>query len=142
MNILLVEDEPQMLRALRINIRARGDEVLQAATGAAALTMAARHRPDAAIVDLGLPDMDGLDVIAGIRAFSAMPIMVLSGRGQTEIKVAALAAGADDYLDKPFAIEELFARFRAILRRNPTDTIMPPPPLASGRGSSISPPTE
>jgi len=132
MNILLVEDEPQMLRALRINIRARGDEVLQAATGAAALTMAARHRPDAAIVDLGLPDMDGLDVIAGIRAFSAMPIMVLSGRGQTEIKVAALDAGADDYLDKPFAIEELVARFRAILRRNPTDTIMPPPPLRIG----------
>ncbi len=118
MRVLLVDDEPQILRALRINLRARGDDVVEAATGASALALAARHRPDAAIVDLGLPDMDGLEVIAGIRGWSTMPIIVLSGRGDTAVKVAALDAGADDYLDKPFAIEELFARMRAVVRRN------------------------
>ena len=119
MKILVVDDEPQILRALQINIKARGDEVVAAATGADALVLAARHRPDVAIVDLGLPDLPGLDVIVGIRGWSNLPILVLSGRTDTASKVDALDAGADDFIDKPFDIEELFARLRAVLRRNP-----------------------
>ena len=127
MKILIVDDEPQILRALRINIRARGDEPLTAATGAEALTVAARKSPDIAIIDLGLPDIDGLDVITGIRGWSNVPILVLSGRTDTAAKVAALDAGADDFIDKPFAIEELFARLRAILRRHPPSGVEAPP---------------
>lgn len=125
MKILVVDDEPQILRALQINIKARGDEVFAAATGVEALALAARHRPDIAIVDLGLPDIPGLDVIVGIRGWSNLPILVLSGRTDTESKVAALDAGADDFIDKPFAIEELFARVRAVLRRNPAGDVSP-----------------
>ena len=105
MKILVVDDEPQILRALQINIKARGDQVIAAADWVEALALAARHRPDIAIVDLGLPDIPGLDVIVGIRGWSNLPILVLSGRSDTESKVAALDAGADDFIDKPFAIE-------------------------------------
>jgi two-component system KDP operon response regulator KdpE len=133
MKILVVDDEPQILRALQINIKARGDQVLTATTGAEALVLAARHRPDIAIVDLGLPDIPGLDVIVGIRGWSNLPILVLSGRTDTESKVAALDAGADDFIDKPFAIEELFARLRAVLRRNPTADAGPQPSVRVGR---------
>ena len=133
MKILVVDDEPQILRALQINIKARGDQVLTAATGVEALALAARHRPDVAIVDLGLPDIPGLDVIVGIRGWSNLPILVLSGRTDTESKVAALDAGADDFIDKPFAIEELFARLRAVLRRNPAGDASPQPSVRVGR---------
>lgn len=133
MKILVVDDEPQILRALQINIRARGDEVVAAATGAEALVLAARHRPDAAIVDLGLPDVPGLDVIVGIRGWSNLPILVLSGRTDTASKVAALDAGADDFIDKPFHIEELFARLRAVMRRNPSGDASPQPAVRIGQ---------
>jgi two-component system KDP operon response regulator KdpE len=115
--VLVVDDEPQILRALRINLHARHYEVYTAATGAQALTVAASHPPDLVILDLGLPDMDGVDVIAGLRAWTAAPILVLSGRSDSADKVDALDAGADDYLTKPFGVDELLARLRAVLRR-------------------------
>ncbi|WP_433393184.1 response regulator [Micromonospora sp. KLBMP9576] len=115
--ILVVDDEPQILRALRINLRARGYDVDLAATGAAALRAAAGHSPDLVVLDLGLPDLDGIDVIRGLRGWSAVPIIVLSGRAGSEDKVAALDAGADDYVTKPFGVDELLARIRAVTRR-------------------------
>lgn len=120
--VLVVDDEPQILRALGINLRARHYEVLTAATGAEALKVASRHPPDLVILDLGLPDMDGVEVIAGLRGWTAAPIVVLSGRTGSADKVDALDAGADDYLTKPFGIDELLARLRAVSRRaTPTD---------------------
>ena len=115
--VLVVDDEPQILRALRINLRARHYDVSVAANGAQALDAAATHPPDLVILDLGLPDMDGVDVIGGLRGWTAVPIIVLSGRADSTDKVAALDAGADDYVTKPFGIEELLARLRAALRR-------------------------
>ncbi|WP_406074598.1 response regulator [Micromonospora sp. NBC_01638] len=115
--ILVVDDEPQILRALRINLRARRYEVDIAATGAAALKAAASHPPDLVVLDLGLPDIDGVEVIRGLRGWTAVPIIVLSGRDGSEDKVAALDAGADDYVTKPFGVEELLARIRAVTRR-------------------------
>jgi two-component system KDP operon response regulator KdpE len=115
--VLVVDDEPQILRALRINLRARHYEVFTAATGAQALAVAARHPPDLVILDLGLPDLDGVEVIAGLRGWTAAPIVVLSGRTDSADKVDALDAGADDYLTKPFRVDELLARLRAVLRR-------------------------
>ncbi|MGC4745509.1 response regulator [Micromonospora sp. DT201] len=115
--ILVVDDEPQILRALRINLRARRYEVDIAATGAAALKAAASHPPDLVVLDLGLPDIDGVEVIRGLRGWTAVPIIVLSGRAGSEDKVAALDAGADDYVTKPFGVEELLARIRAVTRR-------------------------
>ena len=115
--ILVVDDEPQILRALAANLRARGYGVDLAGTGEAALTLAQRHRPDAVILDLGLPGMDGLEVIRGLRGWTDVPIVVLSVRGQEGEKVAALDAGADDYVTKPFGMGELLARVRAALRR-------------------------
>ncbi|MFL6206487.1 MAG: response regulator [Acidimicrobiales bacterium] len=116
--VLVVDDEPQILRALATNLRARDMEVDLAPTGEEALRMAADRHPDLVIVDLGLPDIDGLEVVAGIRGWSAVPIIVLSVReGETD-KVAALDAGADDYVTKPFGMNELLARMRAALRRN------------------------
>lgn len=113
----MVDDEPQILRALRINLVARGYDVELADTGAAALAVAARTHPDLVILDLGLPDLDGVEVIAGLRGWSAVPILVLSGRSDSADKVDALDAGADDYLTKPFAMDELLARLRALDRR-------------------------
>ena len=115
--VLVVDDEPQILRALGINLRARGYEVDLAPDGERALDVAARHHPDVVILDLGLPDIDGTEVIDGIRGWSSVPIIVLSARDQERQKVAALDAGADDYVTKPFGMDELLARLRAALRR-------------------------
>jgi two-component system KDP operon response regulator KdpE len=115
--VLVVDDEPQILRALRINLRVRQYEVHTAATGAEALEVAAEHPPDLVILDLGLPDMEGVDVITGLRGWTAAPIIVLSGRADSVDKVEALDAGADDYVTKPFGMEELLARMRAAARR-------------------------
>ena len=117
--VLVVDDEPQILRALRINLRARRYEVTTAANGAQALAEAAAHPPDLVILDLGLPDMDGVDVIGGLRGWTAVPIIVLSGRADSNDKVEALDAGADDYVTKPFGMDELLARMRAAVRRTP-----------------------
>jgi two-component system KDP operon response regulator KdpE len=117
MRVLVVDDEPQLLRALRINLSARRYEVVVAADGASALEAAARHLPDLVILDLGLPDMDGADVIAGLRGWTKVPILVLSGRADAADKVDALDAGADDYVTKPFSMEELMARLRALQAR-------------------------
>jgi two-component system, OmpR family, KDP operon response regulator KdpE len=115
--VLVVDDEPQILRALRINLRVRDYQVDVAATGTEALQMAARHPPDLVILDLGLPDLDGVEVIEGLRGWTKAPIIVLSGRADSTDKVEALDAGADDYITKPFAVEELLARMRAAVRR-------------------------
>ena len=115
--ILVVDDEPQLLRALATNLKARDYEVDQAATGEAALMLAASHHPDLVVLDLGLPGIDGLEVINGLRGWSSVPIVVLSVREREADKVAALDAGADDYVTKPFGMDELLARLRAALRR-------------------------
>jgi two-component system KDP operon response regulator KdpE len=118
--VLVVDDDPALVRALTINLRARGYEVHAAATGAAALQLAAAHPPDAVVLDLGLPDLDGGEVIAGLRGWTDVPILVLSAREQSREKVAALDAGADDYVVKPFGMDELLARLRAAIRRGST----------------------
>jgi two-component system KDP operon response regulator KdpE len=115
--VLVVDDEPQILRALGINLRARGYDVDLAPSGEAALQLAARDHPDVVVLDLGLPGVDGLEVIAGLRGWSSVPIIVLSVRDREPDKVAALDAGADDYVTKPFGMDELLARMRAALRR-------------------------
>jgi two-component system, OmpR family, KDP operon response regulator KdpE len=115
--ILVVDDEPQILRALGTNLRARGYDVELAPTGEAALTIAARKHPDLVILDLGLPGIDGTEVIRGLRGWTAVPIIVLTVRETEGDKVAALDAGADDYVTKPFGMDELLARLRAALRR-------------------------
>ena len=119
--VLVVDDEPQLLRAMRINLTARRYEVVTAANGAGALDAAARHLPDVVVLDLGLPDMDGTDVIAGLRGWTKVPILVLSGRVDSADKVDALDAGADDYVTKPFSMDELMARLRALMRRTESD---------------------
>jgi len=120
--ILVVDDEPQIVRALSINLRARGYDVVTAADGKAALAAASYHPPDLILPDLGLPDLDGMEVIGGLRGWTAAPIIVLSGRADSRDKIDALDAGADDYVTKPFSIGELLARLRAAERRNaPTD---------------------
>jgi two-component system, OmpR family, KDP operon response regulator KdpE len=118
--ILVVDDDPQILRALRINLRARHYEVDVAADGTEALHAAAAHPPDLMVLDLGLPDMDGAEVIRGLRGWSSIPIIVLSGRAEGTDKVEALDAGADDYVTKPFGVDELLARIRAVTRRSHT----------------------
>jgi two-component system, OmpR family, KDP operon response regulator KdpE len=115
--VLVIDDEGSILRALRINLTARKYEVVTAADGASGLAAMARARPDVLILDLGLPDMDGTDVIKGIRGQASTPIIVLSAAGQESTKVAALDAGADDYITKPFGMDELLARLRAAVRR-------------------------
>jgi two-component system KDP operon response regulator KdpE len=115
--ILVVDDEPQILRALATNLRARGYQVDLAPNGEAALALAARAHPDLVILDLGLPGIDGTDVIRGLRGWTSIPIIVLSVREREADKVAALDAGADDYVTKPFGMDELLARLRAALRR-------------------------
>jgi len=116
--VLVVDDEPQILRALRINLRVRQYDVLTAATGAEALDVAGKHPPDLVVLDLGLPDLSGLEVIEGLRGWTSVPIVVLSGRADSADKVEALDAGADDYVTKPFSMDELLARMRAALRRS------------------------
>ncbi|CAL9631550.1 Transcriptional regulatory protein KdpE [Streptomyces sp. enrichment culture] len=115
--VLVVEDDPQLVRALRINLQARKYDVEQAADGGTALRLASARKPDVIVLDLGLPDMDGIEVIKGVRGWSRVPIVVLSARHTSEEKVRALDAGADDYVTKPFSMDELLARLRAASRR-------------------------
>ena len=115
--VLVIDDEPQILRALRINLRVREYDVHTAGSGSEALEIAARHPPDLVILDLGLPDLDGVEVIHGLRGWTEAPIIVLSGRADSTDKVEALDAGADDYVTKPFGMDELLARMRAVSRR-------------------------
>jgi len=123
--ILVVDDEPQLLRTLRIDLRARGYDVDVAADGGTALRVAASQKPELVVLDLGLPDMDGVEVIRGLRGWTAVPIIVLSGRAGSSDKVAALDAGADDYVTKPFGVDELLARIRAVTRRATTAETTP-----------------
>jgi two-component system KDP operon response regulator KdpE len=115
--VLLIEDDDGLRRALAINLRARKYDVVVAATGAAGLSAAAAQPPDAVILDLGLPDIDGTEVLEGLRGWTKAPILVLSARRTQDDKVVALDAGADDYVTKPFGMDELLARLRAALRR-------------------------
>lgn len=125
--VLVVEDDPQIVRALVINLKARKYEVDAAQDGATALQRAADRHPDVVLLDLGLPDMDGVEVIKGLRGWTRVPILVLSARHTSDEKVEALDAGADDYVTKPFGMDELLARLRAAVRRAE--------PLGSGPGS-------
>ena len=118
-SVLVVDDERQIRRALTLNFGARGYEVLEAATGEAALTEVARERPDIVLLDLGLPGMSGITVIEALRGWTDVPIIVLTARDDERSKVLALDAGADDYVTKPFGMAELVARVRAALRRAP-----------------------
>jgi two-component system KDP operon response regulator KdpE len=124
--VLVVDDEPQIVRALRINLSARGYDVVTAHDGKTALRIAADEKPDVVVLDLGLPDIDGVEVIAGLRGWTAMPIIVLSARTESGLKVEALDAGADDYVTKPFGMDELLARLRAAVRRATTQAVEDP----------------
>ncbi len=124
-DVLVIDDEPQILRALRINLRVREFEVHTAGSAAQALELAAKHPPDVVILDLGLPDMDGVEVIHGLRGWTDAPIIVLSGRADSTDKVEALDAGADDYVTKPFGMDELLARMRAVMRRSGAEDNIP-----------------
>ena len=115
--VLVVDDEPTLVRALAINLRARGWEVVTAHDGTGALEAASDRHPDVVVLDLGLPDIDGVEVIRGLRGWTRVPIIVLSARQVSDDKVEALDAGADDYMTKPFGMDELLARLRAALRR-------------------------
>ena len=125
--VLIIEDELPMRRTLDIGLRARGYDVDLAASGEEALELAARQQPDVVILDLGLPGIDGIHVAQALRSWSTAPIIVLSARGAEAVKVAALDAGADDYVTKPFGMDELLARIRAALRR--TDSAAAPLPI-------------
>lgn len=114
--ILMIEDELPIRRFLRVSLESHGYTVLEALAGQAGIVQTASYQPDLVILDLGLPDMDGLDVVRKIREWSAVPIIILSARGQEKDKVTALDAGADDYLTKPFGVDELLARIRVALR--------------------------
>lgn len=117
MRILIADDDPQLLRALRITLTAKGYDIFTAANGADAIAAAVDHHPDIFLLDLGMPELDGIEVIQGIRGWSEAPILVVSGRTGAADKVEALDAGADDYVTKPFSVEELLARIRALTRR-------------------------
>jgi two-component system KDP operon response regulator KdpE len=125
MKILIADDDPQLVRALRITLAAHGYDVVPAPAGAATIALAAKERPDLVMVDLGMPRLDGLRVIEAVRGWSAVPIVVVSGRTGSADKVEALDAGADDYVTKPFQIDELLARLRALGRRAQTSTAEP-----------------
>jgi two-component system KDP operon response regulator KdpE len=124
--VLVVDDEPQILRALRINLHARQYDVVTAGSGRGALEAATAAHPDLVILDLGLPDMDGAEVIRSLRSWTQVPIVILSGRMNSAAKVDALDAGADDYLTKPFSVAELFARIRAVTRRTSEPEVFEP----------------
>ena len=117
--VLVVDDEPQIRRALALNLRARGYAVIESATGESALQAVATEHPDLVLLDLGLPGMDGFQVIDGVRGWTSVPIIVLTVRDDERSKVRALDAGADDYVTKPFGMDELLARLRAVIRRAP-----------------------
>lgn len=124
--VLLIEDEPQMRRFLRVALEAAGYRYLEAATGQGGLDLAALYRPQVILLDLGLPDLDGLEVIATLRGWSQAPVIVISARGQEADKVRALDNGADDYLTKPFGTGELLARIRVALRHADPGTTQEP----------------
>lgn len=115
--VLVIDDEPQICKLLRLSLKVHGYDVQETATGEAGITMAAWHKPDIIIVDLGLPDMDGKEVVTKIRDWSDVPIIVLTARGQEQEKIDAFDVGADDYLTKPFGVGELMARMRVAIRR-------------------------
>ncbi|MEV8526272.1 response regulator transcription factor [Streptomyces sp. NPDC052000] len=115
--VLVVEDEPQLVRALEINLRARKYEVDSAPDGETALKLASANPPDAVLLDLGLPDMDGIEVMRRLRSWCRAPILVVSARNTSDEKVEALDSGADDYITKPFSMDELLARLRVATRR-------------------------
>lgn len=117
MKILIADDDPQILRALRVTLSARGYDIVTASDGAEAINAAIAHHPDIVVVDLGMPEIGGVDVIQALRGWTQIPILVVSGRSGAEDKVEALDAGADDYVTKPFSIDELLARIRALGRR-------------------------
>ena len=120
--VLVVDDDPQLTRALRISLRASGYEVVAAADGRAALREAAAHHPHLVVLDLGLPDLDGTEVLAGLRLWFTGPVLVLSARVDSRDKIGALDAGADDYVSKPFDMGELLARLRALQRRGTAES--------------------
>ncbi|GAA3236592.1 response regulator [Pseudonocardia petroleophila] len=130
--VLVVDDDPQILRALRINLTAHGYDVVVASDGGGALRAAADHHPDVVVLDLGLPDLDGTEVIAGLRGWTPVPIIVLSARVESTDKVRALDAGADDYVTKPFGMAELLARLRASVRRAAVATVDGEPVVDAG----------
>lgn len=125
MKILIADDDPQILRALRVTLGARGYEIITAANGTEAVNAAIDHRPDIFMLDLGMPELDGIQVIQGLRGWTQAPILVVSGRTGAADKVEALDAGADDYVTKPFSIDELLARIRALTRRVPSQETAP-----------------
>jgi len=124
--VLVVDDDPSLVRTLQINLRARGYEVLIARDGRTALQAAAEESPDILVLDLGLPDLDGIRVLQELRTFTTVPVVVLSARHSSDDKVEALDLGADDYVTKPFGVEELMARIRAALRHVPSDSSAEP----------------
>jgi len=128
--ILVVDDEPHIVRTLRINLRARDYDVESAGDGRSALQIMAERTPDVVVLDLGLPDMDGVDVLRRIRETSTVPVVVLSARQDSDDKVEALDAGADDYVTKPFGMDEFMARVRAAARRS-ANTAEPPPTVST-----------
>lgn len=125
MKILIADDDPQMLRALRITLGARGYDVVTAHDGKAALDAAIKEHPDIVVIDLGMPGLTGIEVIEALRGWTQIPVLVVSGRSESWDKVAALDAGADDYVTKPFSADELLARIRALSRRTPVATDEP-----------------
>ena len=132
MRILIADDDPQFLRALRITLGARGYEVLLARDGQHALEMAIDHKTDIILLDLGMPRLDGVKVIEAVRGWSSAPILVISGRSGSAEKVEALDAGADDYVTKPFSMDELLARIRVLTRRIGQDEVDEEPIVAFG----------
>ncbi|MYW15658.1 response regulator [Streptomyces sp. SID2955] len=135
--VLVVEDDPQLVRALVINLQARHYGVDAAPDGATAFRLAAARQPDVVLLDLGLPDMDGVDIIRALRGWTRVPIMVLSARQASDEKVAALDAGADDYVTKPFSMDELLARLRAAVRRSEETPLVPETTLVETEHFSI-----
>jgi two-component system KDP operon response regulator KdpE len=133
--VLVVDDEPQIRRAVRTSLNARDYEVLVAATGEEGLSLAAARSPDLVVLDLGLPDLDGAEVIRRLRAWTEVPVIVLTVRDEQPEKISALDAGADDYITKPFDMDELLARMRAMLRR--TQHGVDPPPTLTFEGLQI-----
>ncbi|MGA1836024.1 response regulator [Herbiconiux sp. 11R-BC] len=125
MRILIADDDPQILRALRVTLGSQGHEIITADDGMRTIAAASTHPPDLLIVDLGMPRLDGMEVIRAVRGYSQLPILVVSGRTDAADKVDALDAGADDYVTKPFAIDELLARVRALTRRSPVAVSQP-----------------
>jgi two-component system, OmpR family, KDP operon response regulator KdpE len=135
--VLVVEDEPQMQRFLRASLTSHGFRLLEASTGEAAILQATTHSPDVVLLDLGLPDVDGIELTRRFRAWSRVPIIVISARGREEDKVEALDAGADDYLTKPFGVNELLARMRVALRHADQASSETPTPIIEIAGLRI-----